>query len=277
MRKQIPIGEHPRDAVRYIDELGLYHTVFTDPLNPDMPKPELVGWKTTYEFLHALDTHALYGMLVTSDEDKYLAWVLACLVPFARVPGQVKRSENLKKNRPLATEAAREGIRAPNKVSELVTAAWQHLDDIADLKNLVCRGDERKNERDYVGMTMRTWGGQGKHWRLQVLFAILDDVMTKAKATPPTALNLAEIRDDWQVFLDQIRRLDLMSVPSVQPLVHGRMLLEAFHMKPGKWLAPALDVCMAWQLRNPQESDPAGAVDEVRRRKEELGITHLLQ
>ncbi|KAJ4389738.1 CCA tRNA nucleotidyltransferase, mitochondrial [Gnomoniopsis smithogilvyi] len=270
-------GEHPRDAVHYIDELGLYHTVFTDPAKQDMPTPDLAGWNTTYEFLDGLSEHALYNKLVTSDEERYLAWVLACIVPFARVPGQVSRSENLKKNRPLATQAAREGIKAPNKVSELVTAAWLHLAEIAELKDLVCSGNERMHERDYLGMAIRRWDAQGKHWRLQVLFAMLDDVMTKSKESPQTASTLVEIRNDWQVFIDQIQKLDLIDAPAIQPMIDGRMLSKAFGIKPGKWLSPALDVCMAWQLRNPQESDPAGAIEEVRRRQEELGIAQLLQ
>lgn len=242
-----------------------------------MPNPDLTGWNTTYEFLHDLSSHALYSMLITSDEEKYLAWVLVCLVPFARVPGQVSRSENLKKNRPLATQAGREGIKAPNKVSELVTAAWLHLDEIFDLKNLVCSQNKRMNERDYIGMAIRRWDAQGKHWRLQVLFAMLDDVMTRSKEGPQTASTLAEIRSEWQVFVDQTQKLDLMDAPSIQPLVDGRMLSKAFNLKPGRWLSPALDVCMAWQLRNPHETDPAGAVDEVRQRQEELGIAQLLK
>lgn len=270
-------GEHPRDAVRYIDELGLYHTVFTDPAKPDMPNPDLTGWNDTYEFLFDLDAHSLYRMLITSDEEKYLAWVLACVVPFARVAGQVSRTGNLKKNRPLATQAAREGIKAPNRVSELVTAAWLHLEEISELKKLVCSQNERMNERDYFGMAIRRWDAQGKHWRLQILFAMLDDVMTKGKEGPQTPSTLAEIRREWQVFVEQIQKLDLMEAPAIQPLVDGRMLSASFGIKPGRWLAPALDVCMAWQLRNPHETDPAGAVEEVRRRKEELGIADLLQ
>lgn len=241
-----------------------------------MPKPELAGWSTTYEFLHDLDANTLYKMLVTSDEEKYLAWVLACVVPFARVPGQVDRSENLKKKRPLVTQAAREGVKAPNKVSELVTAAWQHLDEITELKDLVRSGNEHMNERDYVGMAIRRWDTQGKHWRLQVLFAMLDDVMTKSKEGSQAESSLAEIQSDWQALVDQIQTLDLMDAPSIQPLVDGRMLSQAFGIRPGKWLSPALDVCMAWQLRNPQASDPARAVDEVRQRSEELGFAHLL-
>lgn len=63
-----------------------------------------------------------------------------------------------------------------------------------------------------------------------------------------------------------------MDAPHAKRLIDGRQLAAALGVKPGKWMAKALDVCMAWQLRNPGEADPAGAVEEVRRRREELGI-----
>jgi tRNA nucleotidyltransferase (CCA-adding enzyme) len=37
-------------------------------------------------------------------------------------------------------------------------------------------------------------------------------------------------------------------------------------------MKPALDVCMEWQLRNPGVTDAAGAIDEVRERRDELKI-----
>jgi tRNA nucleotidyltransferase (CCA-adding enzyme) len=45
--------------------------------------------------------------------------------------------------------------------------------------------------------------------------------------------------------------------------------------KAGPWMKPALDVCMEWQLENPGVDDTSGAIDEVKRRKEELQIPDL--
>ncbi|KAL1869901.1 CCA tRNA nucleotidyltransferase, mitochondrial [Diaporthe australafricana] len=288
------IREHPRDAVRLIDHLGLYHTIFTDPVNLYMPQPSLEGWSAAYGFLHdsASDIESVYDVLVTSDEARYYTWILACLAPFARVP--TFPSANPKKQPPLATVAVREGIKAPGKLSDLVTAAARHREEICELKSKVCSGDASTIGRDRLGMAIRGWEAKGGHWRLQVLFAILFDVMVQATASPElcatshtsdnapkspgakdshAASTLGDVQRGWKDFLDQLQTLDLMDAPSMKPLVDGRRLLQALDLKkPGKWMSSALDICIAWQFRNPGESDPAGAIEEVRQRKEELGI-----
>lgn len=289
-----PSGEHPRDAVRLIDELGLYHTIFTDPVNLNAPQPSLDGWSAAYGFLHdsPSDIDSVYEVLVTSDEARYYAWVLACVAPFARLPGSI--SANPKKKPPVATVAAREGIKAPTKMSDLITAAFCHREEICELKSKVSSDVASEVGRDTLGMAVRRWEAKGTHWRLQVLFAILYDLMVQATASPePSATphpsdrhsgSAAEdnaqngstsgtVEGGWKRFLDHLETLNLMDAPSIKPLVDGRRLLQTLEIKkPGRWMASALDICMAWQLRNPDEEDPAEAIEEVRRRKEELGI-----
>lgn len=77
----------------------------------------------------------------------------------------------------------------------------------------------------------------------------------------------------WQELLDHLLKVDVMDAPSLKRLVDGTMLAEALGgVKRGKWMMQALDVCIAWQLRNPGETDPAGAIEEVRARAQELQI-----
>lgn len=76
----------------------------------------------------------------------------------------------------------------------------------------------------------------------------------------------------WQKFLDNIIDLDVYDAPAMKRLLDGRFLASALGVKPGKWTGRALDVCLAWQLRNPQETDPGGAIEEIQRRRDELGI-----
>lgn len=73
-------------------------------------------------------------------------------------------------------------------------------------------------------------------------------------------------------FLDHLAKLDVYDAPSLKRLLDGRQLAQALGTKPGKWTGQALDICVAWQLRHPGETDPAGAIEEVRKRREELGI-----
>lgn len=76
----------------------------------------------------------------------------------------------------------------------------------------------------------------------------------------------------WQRFLDHLQDLDVMEAPSLQRIIDGTALANGLGVRPGKWMRQALDVCVAWQLRHPGVADPAGAVEEVRRRREELNI-----
>lgn len=78
----------------------------------------------------------------------------------------------------------------------------------------------------------------------------------------------------WQAFLDHIgpEGLDVLEAPSLRRIIDGKQLADAMGVKPGKWMAKALDVCVAWQLRHPYATDPAGAIEEVRARKKELEI-----
>lgn len=72
--------------------------------------------------------------------------------------------------------------------------------------------------------------------------------------------------------LDYIEELGVADAPSVKPLVDGRRLTRSLGVKGGRWMAGALEVCLEWQFRNPGDENPAAAIEEVRRRREELGI-----
>jgi tRNA nucleotidyltransferase (CCA-adding enzyme) len=66
--------------------------------------------------------------------------------------------------------------------------------------------------------------------------------------------------------------LDVIEAPAIRGIVDGKLLSKTLGVKPGIWMGPALNVCMEWQLRNPGTTDTAAAIDEVRKRKEELKI-----
>ena len=64
-----------------------------------------------------------------------------------------------------------------------------------------------------------------------------------------------------------------MDAPAIKPIATGVMVMKALGgIKAGAWMKPALDVCMEWQLRNPGEGDPKGAIEEVLKRRKELKI-----
>lgn len=306
-------GQHPRDALALIDRLGLYHAIFTDVVG-EQPQdvaatttstpaelPNLAGWPTVYEALNVLaetkTPGSIYDTLVHTEEAEYFAWVLAAIVPWGQIAapppppppaaptkGKNKGGNNatnfIKPPPPPIVLALRDGIRATNKLSDVVHGGYRHRDQILALKQIgLDRQEPEMHERDRFGMAIRDWDNHGSNWRLQVLYALLWEVLVLAQTTapkPPAQTDIDRLLRDWQTFLEHIETLDLYDAPHIKRLLDGKQVAAALGIKPGRWMTAAMDICMAWQLRNPNETDPAGAIEEVRQRKDEVGISDLL-
>ena len=80
------------------------------------------------------------------------------------------------------------------------------------------------------------------------------------------------ILDGYACWLSNLQALDLLDVDRLKPIVNGNQLSKALGTKSGPWMKKALDIAMEWQLRNPDEIDPAGGIAEVVKRKRELGL-----
>ncbi|KAK1755974.1 mitochondrial CCA tRNA nucleotidyltransferase [Echria macrotheca] len=262
-------GNNPYEALRLIDKLKLYSTIFTDPARTNMPSPDTTNWHAAYECIrHLAETRtpgSIYDMLVTSEEAAYFAWNLAALTPWEQLPDDPPL-KNGKPAPPLATQAAREGFRCPNRLSDIITAAHRHRPQILALKSLVDADDPAKNERDRFGMAIREWDLRGGQWPLQILYSVLVDVEQRP------SVSVQDVLAEWQRFVDHLVELDVMDAPGIKRIIDGRALAKELDVKPGKWTGPALEIVMAWQLRNPGVTDHAGAVEEVRKRKGGLGI-----
>lgn len=80
-------------------------------------------------------------------------------------------------------------------------------------------------------------------------------------------------------FLAHLRKLDILDAYSLKPLLDGKQLAKALDTPPGPWMKDALDVVMAWQLRNPGVKDPAEAIEEVKKHGELTSdlVSHFLK
>lgn len=58
---------------------------------------------------------------------------------------------------------------------------------------------------------------------------------------------------------------------TLKPLLDGKALAKAIGTPPGPWMKDALDVVMAWQLRNPDITDPQQAIEEVKIQRQANG------
>jgi tRNA nucleotidyltransferase (CCA-adding enzyme) len=73
----------------------------------------------------------------------------------------------------------------------------------------------------------------------------------------------------YTAFLDQLTKHNILDVDTFKPLLKGTDLAKALGTKPGPWMKDALDVVMAWQLRNPESSDADAAIEAVRASREQ--------
>lgn len=78
------------------------------------------------------------------------------------------------------------------------------------------------------------------------------------------------IQRKYSTFLEHLQSLDVLGACDYKPLIDGKALAKALDTRPGPWMTDALDVVMAWQLRNPGQTDPEEAIAEVRRKRGEL-------
>lgn len=261
-------GQHPRESLDLIERLGLYHAIFTDPTRPEAPKPDITNWRATFDCLDYLANSktpgSIYDVLVRTEEAAVFAWMLTAAVPFEQFPEEQQYLQR-KPRYCLAAWIFQEGVKSVAKLSGLVEEGHKHRKAIAALKEAVCNNEAYINERDRFGMAVREWDAR-KSWRLQVLYAVLEEVF-RAETT-----DREEILSGWQKFLDHLQELDVVDAPNLKRLVDGKQMSKALGIKSGPWMSKALDVATAWQLRHPDETDPAGAVEEVRQRAEELGI-----
>ncbi|VUC20188.1 unnamed protein product [Clonostachys rosea] len=268
-------GKHPAQALRFINRLGLYRAIFSDP---DQEPPELTllpRWAVAYECLDSLikqqTPQSIADLLIRTDEASYTAWNLAAVAPWMLIQDDPNVPRKASHPPPVGV-VARNGFKAPNRLADVISAAHRHREEILKLKLAVQASEAWVKERDTVGMMIRRWDHFGS-WKLQVLNALLVDAMEqleewKEKSTKEQDDFLRE----WQNLLDHLVELDVVDAPNIKRLVDGRALSKGLGIKPGVWTGKALDVCMAWQLRNPNETDISGAVEEVRKKKGELGI-----
>ncbi|KAJ3527888.1 hypothetical protein NM208_g10485 [Fusarium decemcellulare] len=242
-------GAHPYQSLEFIDKLQLFSAIFTDPNHDSLPTPDTSRWSVAYSCLDQLlqdrSPSSIAGRLVQTEDATYFAWNLAALCPWMTV-------EELPNPR-----------KKPNAPPPCCSGG-----------SAVCNEEPFIRERDRFGMAIRKWDAPAGSWRLQVLNALVVEVLETLTewSRSNESQEQREFLAGWTKFLDHLADLDVYEAPSLKRLLDGRQLAQALGTKPGKWTGQALELCVAWQLRHPGETDPTGAIEEVRQRRQELGI-----
>lgn len=173
----IPLpGNDPSAALRQIHDLDLYDSIFAPPTDTLPPLhtqhiPRAISALTYIlsfsaptapsQFLHI-------SSLLSSRQDVYLAWLFAALTPWELY---IFPSVGTKKPIPGAAAAAREGLKATNKVFDTLARSYNNLPSIRAEMQRMASGQELK--RNEAGMFVRKLGPD---WRNQVLCCVLLDL-----------------------------------------------------------------------------------------------------
>ncbi|KAF2682108.1 tRNA nucleotidyltransferase [Lentithecium fluviatile CBS 122367] len=268
-------GPDPHMALELINRFNLYGTIFTDPTRKNLGQPEPIYFTQAYDLVKFIQdanegTPATISRLLLREADeRYLAWICAAVMPWADAP-EVPNSKPSRKPFHAACLVAQEGFKAPNSVCNVIAASLDHSKEIKKLvegyhKKLRQVAEQNvpreATARDTLGMAIRRWGPT---WRSQVLFSLIHEV---ALGTVSKERILSQYAD----FLKHLENLEILDADTFKPLVKGTDLAKAMDLKPGPWMKDALEVVMAWQLRNPDITDPTEAIEEVKKtRKGEL-------
>lgn len=181
-------GPNPLKALQLIDKTGLYSTIFTDPTKETAYEPNLQHWLTPCFVANDVceGTSNALSLLVENSEDKYIMWILAALTPWADAPQPQRARPEAKLPPPVAANVAREGIKATNKICDVVTSSVRDAGEITMLQDRIAgrkKYPQRHMEgvdpcaRDVIGMAVRRWGVS---WKNQVAFALFLEL----KASP---------------------------------------------------------------------------------------------
>ncbi|EMC91906.1 hypothetical protein BAUCODRAFT_126876 [Baudoinia panamericana UAMH 10762] len=264
---------HPHEALRLVFKLDLYETIFSDPTveTADHYKPDTDGWQTMIDVLQDMtdNDRTLARHLTRDEEENFSAWLLAALVPYRDAPQPEPPAPGRKLPPPVAATVAKEGIKATNKVTDLVIAAVRNQHEISAFVDRLNERNRRPDKalegddpaaRDILGMAIRRWGST---WRSQMMYSFLVDIVEDQDSVEAT-------QRKYTAFVKHLHDLDILEAYNLKPLLDGKALSKALSTPPGTWMKDALDVVMAWQLRHPGITDPGQAIEEVKQKRGEL-------
>lgn len=297
------LGPNPAKALALIDDYGLYDTIFTDADIENSGKANTADWHLAYkqnddiigartppkndsEHLNILKT-----LLLRDTAETYHAWVLCAMVPWARASMASAEETGAKMPQSRAYLAARRGIMADNKISDLVAVSVRHLDDVINVKDESIAGlqpTELPQKRTFdtsnldsrvkQGNAVRRWGSQ---WRSIVTYALLVQVSENQDSSESVGVLTSDIPlmvvegsnkilEGYARWLKELEAQDLLDIYDMKPLLNGGDLAKTLGEKPGKLIGQAIEVVIQWQLRNPGRNEPEEAKAEVRGWRESM-------
>jgi len=191
-------GRNPYAALSLIHELDLYNEIFSSPAQ-DAPSLPVQDMKIAvdivrYPLLGYTPSHPHISKLLMTNNEKYLAWLIAAMTPWKDQP--VFPAD--KKNMPAAATAIREGLKSPNNITGTIAKAFANYEAI---RNMVAGLKDWGRGR--AGLEMRALGAD---WKSQVgaclMFELVD--LKKKNASDYEEGGGGGVMDKYEAFLEAI-------------------------------------------------------------------------
>lgn len=266
-------SKRPEEALELISKLGLYNTIFSDPMDTEAEQIDIEGWVAAITVMKKLlSTHEAEDKEKTSVErlashfsrwtanDRYLAWVLTALLPAAVQDPQDAKIRQSKTDIPKAIAISQRGIKAPNTTTSLVADALQHATDI---RSFLQRADIQASEPDNselradLGLAIYDWGPL---WRHLILFSMLELVIILAKTAGHSEADHQSSTPNLDpcaqaaALLEKIEHLDLTMAFEQKPILTGKKLAMRLDRKSGPWMKHGLRYLRRWQFAHPESA-----------------------
>ncbi|KKK19156.1 hypothetical protein ARAM_001398 [Aspergillus rambellii] len=270
-------GPDPRGALHIIDRLALYPTIFAN--HQDNAVAETTSWSLAYNALQQLISQSnepglvqrVRSLIIRDSLETYYAWVITAFAPWSDVPGRVQTGKNGKPLPPRAAEVARDSLRADNKMITVLGLAAKNWRNIIDVKTAIVenRMDGTAAEiRQRVGLYIRSWN---KDWRLCILLSLLQEIMQGGDFNQGTVKPIP-LLEGYDKFLSYIIDTGLQGVCEMKPIVNGDEIMKGLGVRKGPWMSKAMESVIQWQLLHPEITDKEKALEDLDRKREELGI-----
>ncbi|RDW79193.1 tRNA adenylyltransferase [Aspergillus mulundensis] len=282
-------GPDPRGALHVIDRLHLYPIIFAN--YQDDAAPDCSTWSLGYDALNRLlfsaDESGAVGrvraLLVRDSLETYYAWTIAAFAPWSAIPPRI---QGTKPTVPRMGEAARDGLRADNKMINILKQAAAHWRIVIDVKTALVENQMQGTPaeiRQQVGLHIRSWTAD---WKFCVLLSLLQEIMqggdfVQGETLPlvlPTARIVtytpasAVVLHSYDQFLSYIVEQGLEGVCDLKHIVKGDEVMKAFGGKKGPWVSKALRLVIEWQLLNPDSQDKQELLKFLESKREEIGV-----
>ena len=163
-------------------------------------------WQCAYDSLRGLanadyeDTESsshsslIATILLRDSEDRYLAWMMSCFVPWARVKNPTFNSRSPTNS---AAVVAREGIKTDNKLTKVIKDAVLEIESVVKMKDSIVSWTkssklpvemrDQSSIRETQGQAIRHWGSR---WRSIAIYALLVQLSEVRDESGKFAINL---------------------------------------------------------------------------------------